>query len=73
MENSIANINQHRFKKVYSCQSNLLTLHEEVSSNLDKGKTIYVIYIDFAMTFDGKPYGVDNTKLCIMKLLQHRI
>lgn len=47
---------QHGFSKGRSCLTNLLDFMEDVTKNLDEGKPVDVIYLDFAKAFDKVPY-----------------
>lgn len=71
-ENSIISTNQHGFM-------NLLTFYEEVSCNLNKGRTVEVVYLDFSKAFATIPHtcliyklrsaGIDDCVcICIEKL-----
>ncbi|OCU02788.1 hypothetical protein XELAEV_18008558mg [Xenopus laevis] len=41
---------------VGSCQTNLISFYEKVSSDLDSGMAVDVIYLDFAKAFDTVPH-----------------
>ena len=59
---------QHGFTKGRSCLTNLLEFFEEVTSILDGGKPVDVIYLDFAKAFDKVPH-----RRLIRKLQSHGI
>ena len=59
---------QHGFTKGRSCLTNLLEFFEEVTSILDGGKPVDVIYLDFAKAFDKVPHS-----RLIRKLQSHGI
>ena len=39
-----------------SCQTNLISFYEEVSSRLDSGESMDVVYLDFSKAFDTVPH-----------------
>ena len=47
---------QHGFRLKRSCLSNLLMFLEEVTSYIDKGYPVDVIYLDFSKVFDMVPH-----------------
>ena len=47
---------QHGFIKGRSCLTNLLEFLEDVTLNLDEGKPVDIIYLDFAKAFDKVPH-----------------
>lgn len=47
---------QHGFVKGKSCLTNLIDFFEEVTKELDNGKSVDVIYLDFAKAFDKVPH-----------------
>jgi Reverse transcriptase (RNA-dependent DNA polymerase)/Endonuclease-reverse transcriptase len=47
---------QHGFTKGRSCLTALLEFLEEVTLNIDEGKPVDVIYLDFTKAFDKVPY-----------------
>ena len=47
---------QHGFTKGRSCLTNLLQFLNEVTRNLDEGRPVDIIYLDFAKAFDKVPY-----------------
>ena len=53
---SLIKDSQHGFTKNRSCLTNLLEFLEEVTSTLDTGKPVDIIYLDFAKAFDKVPY-----------------
>ena len=55
-DNNIISSKQHGFTNGRSCQTNLLTFYEEVSCELDRGRPVDVVYLDFAKAFDTVPH-----------------
>ena len=55
-ENYLIRDSQHGFMSGRSCLTNLLNFMEEVTSELDNGNSVDVIYLDFAKAFDKVPH-----------------
>jgi hypothetical protein len=53
---SLIRDSQHGFTKGRSCLTNLLEFLDEVTRNLDEGRPVDIIYLDFAKAFDKVPY-----------------
>ena len=53
---SLINDSQHGFLPKRSCLTNLLEFLEYVTSAVDQGKPVDVIYIDFQKAFDKVPH-----------------
>ena len=47
---------QHDFTKGKSCLTNLLLFLEDITKEIDEGKPLDVIYLDFAKAFDKVPH-----------------
>jgi ribonucleases P/MRP protein subunit RPP40 len=62
-KNKLIRSTQHGFTKGRSCASNLLCFLEKVTSQLDNGAAIDVIYLDFAKAFDTVPHKRLKKKL----------
>src|SRR6218665_829297 len=54
---------QHGFTRGRSCLTNLLEFFEDVYEKIDKGKLVYVIYLDFAKAFDKVPHKILAQKI----------
>ena len=48
---------QHGFMPGRSCLTNLLEFFEEVTREIDEGKAVDVVYMDFSKAFDKVPHG----------------
>ena len=57
------NVNQHGFRASRSCLSQLLAHFDKVTSLLEEGKLVDVIYLDFAKAFDKVDIGITLRKL----------
>jgi len=67
-KNRLINNSQHGFMKNKSCTTNLLEFLEEVTSAVDKGDPVDVVYLDFSKAFDKVP-----KERLLKKLLAHGI
>ena len=54
--NSLIQPSQHGFMKNKSCTTNLLQFLERVTSEVDVGNPVDIIYLDFAKAFDKVPH-----------------
>jgi hypothetical protein len=43
---------QHRFRPGYSCDSQVITVYQDIVDSLDNGSRIEAIIIDFSKAFD---------------------
>ena len=66
--NRLINASQHGFMKNKSCATNLLEFVEKITEAADGGKSIDVIYLDFAKAFDKVP-----TERLLKKMAAHGI
>ena len=55
-ENKLINSSQHGFMSRKSCLTNLLEYLEVLTSLVDAGHSVDVIYLDFAKAFDKVPH-----------------
>ena len=54
--NSLINDSQHGFTAGRSCLTNLLTFLESLTSHVDQGLPVDVLYLDFSKAFDKVPH-----------------
>ena len=66
--NKLLKNSQHGFMAGKSCTTNLLEFMEKITSAADKGKSVDIVYLDFAKAFDKVP-----TERLIRKLDAHGI
>jgi ribonucleases P/MRP protein subunit RPP40 len=65
---SLIRDSQHGFTRGRSCLTNLLEFLEKITLELDEGKPVDLIYLDFAKAFDKVPY-----ERLFRKLMAHGI
>jgi len=66
--NLLIHDSQHGNRKGRSCLTNLLTFLDKVTSDIDTGKDVDVIFLDFAKAFDKVPH-----QRLLQKLTSHGI
>ncbi|GAB0177176.1 mitochondrial enolase superfamily member 1 [Grus japonensis] len=49
---------QHRFTKGKSCLSNLITFCDDMTSLVDEGRSVDVVYLDFSKAFDTISHNI---------------
>jgi len=54
---------QHGFRPGYSCESQVITVCQDIADSLDNGDKIDVIIVDFPKAFDLVPHGRLLTKI----------
>lgn len=62
------NDRQHGFRQGYSCESQMLSLFQDISESLDNGVQVDAIVIDFAKAFDVVPHDILLRKLAETKI-----
>ena len=55
--NKLIRSSQHGFTKNRSCTTHLLEFLESVTGEVDSGRSVDVVYLDFAKAFDQGPHG----------------
>ncbi|XP_038671336.1 uncharacterized protein LOC119975618, partial [Scyliorhinus canicula] len=55
--NNMIRDSQHGFVKGRSCLTNLIEFFEKVTEQVDKGRAVDVVYMDFSKAFDKVPHG----------------
>ena len=55
-QHSLIRSSQHGFMAKKSCLTNLLEYLEELSSLVDKGHAVDIVYLDFSKAFDKVPH-----------------
>jgi hypothetical protein len=53
---------QHGFRPGYSCESQVITVCQDIADSLDDGDRIHAIIVDFSKAFDLVPHGRLLTK-----------
>jgi hypothetical protein len=54
---------QRGFKPGYSCESQVITVRQDIANSLDDGDRIDAVIIDFSKAFDLVPHGRLLTKM----------
>ena len=65
-ENSLLNINQHGFRKGFSCLSELLAHFNDIIDNMSHGWRTDTIYLDFSKAFDKVDHNLLISKLQLL-------
>ena len=52
MENAVLNKSQNGFLRNKSCQINLVSFFKRVTSLVDAGNAVDIVYLDFSKAFD---------------------
>jgi hypothetical protein len=60
---------QHGFRQVYSCESQVNTVCQDIADSLDNGDRIDAIIIDLSKAFDLVPHGRLLTKIANPKVV----
>jgi hypothetical protein len=59
---------QHGFRPGYSCESQIVTVCQDIAEYLDEGARIDAVIIDFSKSFELVPYGRLLTKIAALGL-----
>ncbi|CAM5075370.1 unnamed protein product [Eretmochelys imbricata] len=62
-DNKVISNSQHGFVKNKSCQTNLIAFFDRVTSLVDRGEVIDVVYLDFSKAFDTVSHDLFINKL----------
>ena len=62
-DHTLFNSTQHGFRGGHSCLSQLLNHFDKITCELESGKGVDVIYLDFAKAFDKLDHGITLKKL----------
>jgi hypothetical protein len=54
---------QHGFRPGYSCESQVITVYQDIADSLDNGRRLDAIIIDFSKAFDLVPHYRLLTKI----------
>ena len=57
-DNTVLNKSQHGFLRNKSCQTNLISFFEKVTSLVDAGNAVDIVYLDFSKAFDKAPHDI---------------
>lgn len=55
-KNNVIYEGQHGFRKGFSCESQVVSVSQDIADSLDKGTTVHAIIIDFTKAFDLVPH-----------------
>ncbi|CAM5077298.1 unnamed protein product, partial [Eretmochelys imbricata] len=62
-ERKVIRNSQHGFTKGKSCLTNLIAFYDEITGNVDEGKVVDVLFLDFSKDFDTVSYSILASKL----------
>lgn len=62
-EKEVIGNSQRGFSREYSCLTNLIDFYVKITSLVDQGRAMYVIYLDFSEAFNSASYNILVAKL----------
>lgn len=68
MKEKVSGTSQLGFIKAISCLTNLISFYNEMSGAVDKGRTMYVVYLSFS-----KAFGAVSHVTLVAKLVRYGI
>ena len=61
--NAVITRSQHGFVKNKSCQTDFISFFDQVTSVIDRGTAVDVVYLDSSKAFDKVPHNILISKL----------
>ena len=67
-ENKILSMNQHAYRKNHSCITSLISMLDNIYTNLDNNKIVVVIFLDLSQAFPSINHNILLNKLKMINL-----
>ena len=67
-DKKVTGSSQHGFTKGKSWLTNLINFHDEMTSLVDKGKTVDIVYLAFSKAFNTVSHKILTEKLLMYRL-----